>query len=356
MSRWEWVIVKKKILIYVDNLLFLSSYIGVLAIVVFLLQIITIASFRIPTDSMQPTLQPGDNILVNKNIMGARIFDIWEVAEEKEVEIYRLPGLGKVKRNDVLVFHYPYPHKNDSLSMHLLKYYVKRCIALVSQGYITGELKTGFPTENIADPDNFVSLLYYFGMLTIDGTIEGETKFIIPNQVIREQLFKYLLDTYNDADLSYSSYDKSKLDSRLAYRGEWKEYFQYIADCLSTYASQRDKMKGEYFVHGFTLAMTAQNRFYRPESEKDTQGGYVDIFLLPMTGIWKDMKHSYIIEMQYARNKDNDEVVARLREEAIAQANRYADTEVVRRNVGMTALHKIVVVYRGMEMVVCEEV
>ena len=227
---------------------------------------------------------------------------------------------------------------------------------LVSQGYITGELKTGFPAENIADPDNFVSLLYYFGMLTIDGTIEGETKFIIPNQVIREQLFKYLLDTYNDADLSYSSYDKSKLDSRLAYRGEWKEYFRYIADCLSTYASQRDKMKGEYFVHGFTLAMTAQNRFYRPESEKDTQGGYVDIFLLPMTGIWKDMKHSYIIEMKYARNKDNDEVVARLREEAIVQANRYADTEVVRRNVGMTALHKIVVVYRGMEMVVCEEV
>ena len=41
---------------------------------------------------------------------------------------------------------------------------------------------------------------------------------------------------------------------------------------------------------------------------------------------------------------------------AIAQANRYADTEVVKRNVGHTTLHKIVVVYRGMEMMVCEEV
>ncbi len=105
-------------------------YICLLLFVVVIFRIISIASFRIPTDSMQPTLQPGDNILVNKNIMGARIFDIWEAAEEKEVEIYRLPGLGKVKRNDILVFHYPYPHKNDSLSMHLLKYYVKRCIAL----------------------------------------------------------------------------------------------------------------------------------------------------------------------------------------------------------------------------------
>ena len=79
---------------------------------------------------MNPTILSNDYILVNKSIMGARIFDIWEAAEEKEVEIHRLPGLGKVKRNDVLVFHYPYLRSNDSLSMHLLKYYVKRCIAL----------------------------------------------------------------------------------------------------------------------------------------------------------------------------------------------------------------------------------
>ena len=102
----------------------------VLIVLCWFLQIFCFATFRIPTDSMYPTLLPGDNILVNKTIMGARIFDIWEAAEEKEVEIYRLPGLGKVKRNDVLVFHYPYPRSNDSLSMHLLKYYVKRCIAL----------------------------------------------------------------------------------------------------------------------------------------------------------------------------------------------------------------------------------
>ena len=114
----------------IDCFFALVSCCIVLLLMRFLLQVTTFAFFRIPTDSMQPALLPGDNILVNKWAMGARIFDIWEAAEEKEVEIHRLPGLGKVKRNDVLVFHFPYPHKNDSLSMHLLKYYVKRCIAL----------------------------------------------------------------------------------------------------------------------------------------------------------------------------------------------------------------------------------
>ena len=227
---------------------------------------------------------------------------------------------------------------------------------LVSQGYITGELKDGFPAANIVDSDNFVSLLYYFGMLTVSGTYKGKTKLIIPNQVVREQLYTYLLNTYNEADLSFSNHEKDELSSALAYDGAWQSYFNYIADCLKRYASQRDKQKGESFVHGFTLAMTAQNRFYRPISEADTQSGYADIFLSPMLEIYPDMSHSYIIELMYARYKDPESRVEELRAEAIAQANRYADTDRVKNAIGTTQLHKIVVVYKGMEMRVCEEV
>lgn len=227
---------------------------------------------------------------------------------------------------------------------------------LISQGYITGELKKGFPAINIIDPDNFVSLLYYFGMLTISGTHEGKCKLTIPNQVVREQLYTYLLNTYNEADLSFSNYEKNELASALAYRGTWQTYFGYIADCLKRYASQRDKQKGEFFVHGFTLAMTAQNRFYRPISEADTQEGYADIFLSPLLDIYPDMKHSYIIELKYAKYKDPENRVEELRQEGIAQANRYADTDTVKNAIGTTQLHKIVVVYKGMEMKVCEEI
>ena len=227
---------------------------------------------------------------------------------------------------------------------------------LVSEGYVTGELKKGFPAINITNPDNFVSLLYYFGMLTISGTYEGRTKLTIPNQVVREQIYTYLLSTYNEAELNFSSYEKNELASALAYRGNWKAYFDYIADCLKRYTSQRDKQKGEFFVHGFTLAMTAQNRFYRPISEQDTQAGYVDIFLCPLLDIYSDMKHSYIVELKYAKYKDPESRVEELRLEAIAQANRYADTDMVKRAVGTTQLHKIVVVYKGMDMPICEEI
>lgn len=64
--------------------------------------------------------------------------------------------------------------------------------------------------------------------------------------------------------------------------------------------------------------------------------------------------------MSYESSNAIDELsltcVEELHQEAIAQANRYADTYTVKRAVGSTQLHKVVVVYKGMEMRVCEEV
>ena len=132
-----------------DRLLTLTFGVCVLAVV--LLQVTCFASFHVPSSSMYPTLLPGDYIMVNKWIIGARIFDIWEAVEDKEVEIHRLPGIRKVKRDDVLVFHYPYPVRKDSLSMDMLLYYVKRCIALPGD---TVEIRKGCYWINGTRKDN----------------------------------------------------------------------------------------------------------------------------------------------------------------------------------------------------------
>lgn len=227
---------------------------------------------------------------------------------------------------------------------------------LVTKGFVTGKLVEHFPAERINDPNNFLSLLFYFGMVTIDGTYDGDTKFIIPNEVVRDQMYTYLLDTYKENDLDYDTYGKSHLESQMAYHGAYKVYFALIADSLKRYSSQRDKQKGEAFVHGFTLAMTSQNRFYRPISELDNEGGYADIFLSPLCDIYKDMKDSYIIELKYCKTSTTDEQVKQLFNDASNQICRYADSNIVREAVKTTKLHKLVVIYRGSDMVTCEEI
>ena len=227
---------------------------------------------------------------------------------------------------------------------------------LVSQGFVTGELKRGFPAERIADNDNFVSLLYYFGLVTIGGISRGTPIFVIPNEVVREQIYTYLLDNYHDNHLAADRDKLSLLEENMAFDGDFKPFFQYIADSIHTFASQRDRQKGEAFVHGYTLALTSQSRYYRPISELDNQNGYADIFLRPLHETFTDMGHSYIIELKYLKSQASDADVQSAIEKAKAQVCRYADTVNVNAHIAHTQLHKVYVVYRGVEMMACEEV
>lgn len=116
---------------WLDRISLFLKYLLALILLWPLLQITTFAHFIVPTGSMLPTLLPGDHVLVNKWIMGGRLFNLFKAIEGKEsIKIFRLPSFGKIKRNDVLVFNYPYSHTSDSISMNIMSYYVKRCVAL----------------------------------------------------------------------------------------------------------------------------------------------------------------------------------------------------------------------------------
>jgi hypothetical protein len=227
---------------------------------------------------------------------------------------------------------------------------------IVNQGYIIETVKESFPARSITAPENFISLLYYFGMLTIGGTYRGKQKLIIPNEVVREQLYTYLLNTYEEIHLSQDDHVREELAANLAYDGDWRPYFQYIADCLTKFASTRDAQKGEAFVHGFTLAMTALSNYYRPVSETDAGRGYADIFLSPQKDIYIDMKHSYLIEFKYVKRSEPQSRIAEKRQEAIEQVKRYAVNSPIQSELRGTRLHSLVIVFYGMEMAVAEEI
>jgi hypothetical protein len=229
---------------------------------------------------------------------------------------------------------------------------------IVETGTITAELKDHFPSEDITNPDNFVSLLYYFGMLSIAGEYREEVVFRIPNQVVREQMYGYLTRAYGENDLSLDEYRRKKLMSSMAWDGDWRPFFDYIAETLRRFSSQRDKQKGEAYVHGFTLAHTCLTDIYLPISELDAgiNGGYADIYLQPRLNVYPDIVHSYVIELKYLPGHATDADVARTREKAIAQLTRYAEAVAIERTYKPTTLHRLVLLWRGMELAVAEEI
>lgn len=117
-------------------------YLAASAVVWLVLQVFFVASFNIPSDSMIPTLLPGDAILVDKCSGGARLFNVTKAIRMEETGIHRMPGWRKYKRNDVLVFNFPYREGQwDSICFDVMKYYVKRCVGLPGD---TVEIRNGY--------------------------------------------------------------------------------------------------------------------------------------------------------------------------------------------------------------------
>jgi signal peptidase I, bacterial type len=117
----------KKLLRFVYQMVVIILIAIILAVI---LRLFFIASFKIPTPSMEPAIVSGDFIIVNKMIPGPLIFKNFDfLSDGTRPEFWRLKGVRAVKRNDVLVFNFPYTdwHK---MQLDMNVYYVKRCIAI----------------------------------------------------------------------------------------------------------------------------------------------------------------------------------------------------------------------------------
>lgn len=85
--------------------------------------------FTIPTNSMYPTLKPGDKVVVNKLLMGARIYTNFDFdVKGQELESFRMKGIRTVLHNDIVVFNIPI--HDGKISFVINNNMCKRVVAL----------------------------------------------------------------------------------------------------------------------------------------------------------------------------------------------------------------------------------
>lgn len=85
--------------------------------------------FTVPTESMCPTLMPGDKVIVNKLTLGARIYTNLDFdLQGQELMSFRLKGLRRIRLGDIVVFNYPY--HEGKLNFVINNVYCKRVVAL----------------------------------------------------------------------------------------------------------------------------------------------------------------------------------------------------------------------------------
>lgn len=232
---------------------------------------------------------------------------------------------------------------------------------IAEKGKIISNLETTFPAETLTNPNMFVSLLFYYGMLTIKGTRGSRLILGIPNNNVRKQYYEYLLEQYEEK----ASLDTNQLEDYfydMAYDGKWHDALQFLADSYAKVSSVRDGIEAERNIQGFFMAYLNLNAYYLTAPELELNHGYCDFFLLPDLAHYAS-KHSYIIELKLIPKREKgmsleayEAAIKKQWDDAIEQIMHYAEAPRVEALRQGTQLHKIIMQFNGWKLYRMDEV
>ena len=201
----------------------------------------------------------------------------------------------------------------------------------------------------------FISLLFYYGMLTIKGTRGARLILSIPNNNVRLQYYNFLMEEYGKRCSIEVIRLQDGFDS-MAVGGNWRDALQYLCDCYKQLSSVRDSIEGERNIQGFFMAYLSLCSYYITAPELELSHGFCDFFLLPNMTHYQ-ANHSYIIELKYLSKADYSEEKARQQwREAVEQTGHYEAAPRVEALRQGTQLHKIIIQFCGWEVIRMEEV
>ena len=222
-------------------------------------------------------------------------------------------------------------------------------LEIAQNGYTYGRVKRSFPANQLTDPNMFKSLLFYYGMVTIQGMRGAQCILGMPNNNVREQYFNYLLVEYNKIhtiDLSRltESFDDAALD------GKWQPMMEHICRQYHDTTSVRSLIEGERNLQGFMNALLTLNPYYITCPEVELNHGYCDFFLMPDLSRYPDIRHSYIIELKYLPMTATDAEAEKQWNEAEEQIRGYAKGKVVQQMTQNTELHLVIAQIKGYDL------
>jgi signal peptidase I, bacterial type len=163
------------------------------------IKIFLIEIYKVPSQSMMPTLIPGDFIIVSKINYGARLLKIRKLIKRKEIDYLRAVGFQKIKKNDLVVFNWPgYYSLYTSIPNMYGECIVKRCYGIPGDTVIIKDNEIN--AENETDHSKKIDLFPHdstihwtinnFGPLFVPG--KGITINLSPqNAIIYRDVIKY---------------------------------------------------------------------------------------------------------------------------------------------------------------------
>ena len=230
---------------------------------------------------------------------------------------------------------------------------------VIGDEQVDSDVQPGFPLNDLTKPENFLSLLHYFGLLSIRDVVDGVPRLAIPNQTVKRLMYSYLRDAYRDVEVfSVNLFRFEQLMMGMANRGEWRPVLEFLSEAIARQTGIRDYLAGEKVIQGFLAAYLSVAAHFVFRSEAELGKGHADIALEPLIARYPHLRRGYLIELKYLKRSEpaDQAAVAAAARVAQAQLVRYlADQRLARQFPGVR-FTGLIVFFHGWELVFSDAV
>ncbi len=229
---------------------------------------------------------------------------------------------------------------------------------VIAEGRADSKIATSFPQARLDQRENFLSLMHYFGLLSIRGVAAGVPRLGIPNQTVRRLMYGYLRDAYRDVGVfSLDLVEFDRLTRQMALEGAWQPAIERLSAAIAEHTGIRDYLQGEKVVQGFLAAYLSASGYFVFHTEMELAKGYADIVLVPRPERYPGMRHGFVIELKYVRRDPQAEAQVQTKAtEAVAQLRRYLADDRLARRYPDVEFKGLALVFRGWELADSDEV
>jgi hypothetical protein len=193
--------------------------------------------------------------------------------------------------------------------------------------------------------ENFLSLLYYLGMLTIKEQFEDQVILTIPNYVVRTIYWEQFYDILQrELKLNKEELKDSIRDMRTKGDiGRFKELFENILQGLSN----RDLIgMDEKGIKMILMTLFGVDGTYMTLSEDENNNGYVDILLKKKVQFEKYTNYEWLIELKYLKEGERKSLED-VKRDGLGQLEKYVESKKIKYSFQHEKIKKALIIVVG---------
>ena len=194
--------------------------------------------------------------------------------------------------------------------------------------------------------ENFISLLFYMGMLTIKESFLGNITLKIPNIAMKEIYWEYFRRKLSEnSNLNIDNVKVNKAIKEMAVDGKCNLFIKYLEEFLYN-LSNRDLIKFDEKNIKIILLSIFMSNVYIANSEYEVEEGYIDVLLSKNKAFEESIKYEWMIELKYIKEKDKN-TFEEIKNQGLKQLNGYGSSKKLSSLYDLNSMKKLLIIVIG---------